>query len=252
MHISMLYLWPVKGLAGQRLDQARLQPHKPLAHDRRWAIERSGPVFDAEKPRHVPKGKFLQLVNTARLARLKTAYDPETSHLRLFENGELVAEGRLETPRGRKAIEDFLTNWLGDLAPAKPRIVGAGEHHFFDVPRPWLSIINLQTLKELEKHAGKPLTPERFRANIYIDDAPAFSEFDWEGKTLAVNGRPALRIMERIGRCIATEVNPETGERDVVIPRMMLDTFGHKDCGIYAEPVADITLHPNDTLTILP
>ncbi len=249
--IESLYLWPVKGFSGERIEEARLQPHKPLAHDRRWAIERSGPVFDAANPRHVPKGKFLQLVNTPQLARLKSRYDPQTTLFQLFEGDPPRAEGRLDTRQGRQAIEDFLHRWLGDLAPARPRVVGAGEHHFFDVPRPWLSIINLASLKELERHTGKPLNPSRFRANVYISGPPAFAELEWEGRTIAIDGVPALRVMERIGRCVATEVDPQTGERDVVIPRMMLQAFGHKDCGVYAEPIAEVCLRPGGTLEIL-
>ena len=248
--IERLYCWPVKGFSGQPLEEMPLRAHAPFAHDRLWAIERSGPVFDPAHPRHIPKGKFLQLVNTPQLARLKSRYDPETTRFTLLEEGREVAAGELRTAEGRRAIEDFLAAWLGDLAPARPRVVGVGDHHFFDVPQPYVSLINLETLEDMAHHAGKPLHPERFRANIYIRDLPAWEELEWEGRTLLVNGRPAFVARERIGRCVATEVNPETGERDVVIPRMLLTEYGHKDCGLYLEPIAEITLRPGDEITV--
>ena len=249
--IEQLYCWPVKGFSGQRLIEMSLRAHAPFVHDRLWAIERSGPVFDPAQPRHIPKGKFLQLVNTPQLARLKSRYDPATTRFTLLEDGREVASGELRTEEGRRTIEDFLARWLGELAPARPRVVGLGDrHHFFDVPQPYVSLINLETLDDMAGHAGKPLHPERFRANIYVRDLPAWAELDWEGRSLLVNGKPAFVAQERIGRCVATEVNPETGERDVVIPRMLLMEYGHKDCGLYLEPIADVTLRPGDEITV--
>jgi len=35
--IASLYLWPVKGLSGQPLEEARIEPGRPLKDDRRWA-----------------------------------------------------------------------------------------------------------------------------------------------------------------------------------------------------------------------
>ncbi len=250
--IDSLYCWPVKGFSGQPLEDMSLRAHRPFEHDRLWAIERAGPLFDPDNPRHIPKGKFFQLVNTPRLARLKSRYDADTTTFTLLEDGQEVASGRLNTAEGRAAIEDFLSHWLGELAPQHPRVVGVDEHHFFDVPQPFVSLINIETLKSLEPHAGVPLAAqkERFRANIYITGLDPWAEMEWEGRTLLLNGEPAFIARERIGRCVATEVNPETGERDTVIPRMLLTTFGHKDCGLYLEPVADITLKPGDVLSV--
>ncbi len=247
--IASLYLWPVKGLSGQRLAQADIRAGHPLAHDRRWALERTHGVFDPVNPRHVPKGKFLQLVNTARLAALQTDYDPQTATLTLLRDGKPLARGQLTTPAGRAIIEQFLAAWLKDDVPAPPRIVGAADHHFFDVPKPWLSLINLETLKDISRLTGRKVQPERFRANIYIEGLPAWAEFDWVGKDICIEGRRALRATERIGRCIATGVDPETGERDMHIPRALLDAYGHKDCGLYLEPVADMTITPGQQIT---
>ena len=250
--IDSLHCWPVKGFSGQRLERMELKAHAPYAHDRLWAIERAGPVFDATNPRHIPKGKFFQLVNTPKLAQLESTYDPESTRLTLLLDGKEVARGALRTEEGRRTIEDFLAQWLGELAPNRPRVVGIGTHHFFDVPKPFVSLINLETLAALGEVVGRPLEKERerFRANIYVRDLPAWAEAEWEGRTLLLNGEPAFIARERIGRCVATEVNPETGARDVVIPRTMLQELGHKDCGLYLEPIANVTLKPGDVLQV--
>ncbi len=250
--VDSLHCWPVKGFSGERLEHMDLRAHQPYAHDRLWAVERAGPLFDPDAPRHIPKGKFFQLVNTPRLAELKSRYDTESTRLTLLHEGREVASGALNTEEGRRTIEDFLADWLGELAPNRPRVVGIGTHHFFDVPKPFVSLINLETLAALGEVVGRPLEKERerFRANIYVRDLPAWAEAEWEGRTVLLNGKPAFIARERIGRCVATEVNPETGARDVVIPRTMLQELGHKDCGLYLEPIAGVTLRPGDTLQV--
>jgi len=136
-------------------------------------------------------------------------------------------------------------SWPGASSPRQP--AGRSSNSFS--PLSWrVSVINLETLKDIERIVGRPVEPERFRANIYIEGLPAWQEFEWVGKEILVNGTPAFRAMERIGRCIATGVNPKTGERDLHIPRTLLDHYDHKDCGLYLEPVADRVLKPGDEL----
>ena len=53
----------------------------------------------------------------------------------------------------------------------------------------------------------------RFRANLYFSGAPAWHELEWVGQELLA-GRARLRVVKRIPRCPATQVNPETAERD--------------------------------------
>ena len=250
--IASLYLWPVKGLSGAPLEEADISAGRPLAHDRQWAIERGARHFDPASPRHIPKGKFLQLVNTARLAALESRYDPDTATLTLLRSGKRLASGQLTTPAGRAIIEQFLAAWLKDDLPGPPRVVGAGDHHFFDVPRPYLSLINIETVRAIERVVGKPVDPLRFRANIYIEGLPAWREFDWLGGKICVAGQPLLRAAERIGRCIATNVDPRSGERDLHIPRTLLDVFDHKDCGLYLLPVASGEIAPGDEIAPCP
>jgi uncharacterized protein YcbX len=78
--------------------------------------------------------------------------------------------------------------------------------------------------------------PLRFRANLYVRGWPAWHEFDLLDRTLAV-GDTRLRIVKRIKRCAAINVDPDTAARDLNIPHTLMRHFGHGDCGIYAEVV---------------
>ena len=46
-----------------------------------------------------------------------------------------------------------------------------------------------------------------------------------------------FKAYARIDRCAATNVNPETAERDLTLPRDLLKAYGHPDCGIYLSVV---------------
>ncbi len=76
----------------------------------------------------------------------------------------------------------------------------------------------------------------RFRANLYVEGWPAWHEFDLLGQTLSI-GDARLKVVKRIVRCAATNVEPRTGIRDMEIPHTLMQAFGHMDCGVYAEVV---------------
>jgi uncharacterized protein YcbX len=77
----------------------------------------------------------------------------------------------------------------------------------------------------------------RFRGNLYVAGWSAWHEFDLVGQTLAVGKNVRLKVVKRIQRCAATDVDPDTGIRDLTIPRTLLENFDHTDCGVYAEVV---------------
>jgi uncharacterized protein YcbX len=57
-------------------------------------------------------------------------------------------------------------------------------------------------------------------------------------------------VLKRIVRCAATEVDPDTGIRDLEIPRTLMKTYGHADCGVYAEVIAGGPIAIGDTVAI--
>ena len=51
-------------------------------------------------------------------------------------------------------------------------------------------------------------------------------------------------------RCAATEVDPDTGIRDLQIPRTLMQTFDHVDCGVYAEVIAAGEIAAGDAIAV--
>lgn len=232
--ITALYRHPVKGLSAEPLAEAPLTSGAHFPGDRLFAIENGPSGFDPANPEHQPKQKFLVLARQAALARLKTRYDDDSHSLAIVADEVEVARGDLRTPEGRAAIEDFFRMFLvNDLAGAPKVLEGPPGFRFMDSRSGFVSIINLATVRALEKETGIAIDPLRFRANIYVDGVPAFAEFAWVGKRITLGGA-ALRGLKRTERCAATTVNPSTAVRDLMIPAVLMRSYGHADCGIYA------------------
>ena len=120
-------------------------------------------------------------------------------------------------------------------------------HSFSDVARKVVSIINLGSVRAIENMVGQPVHPLRFRANLYVEGWPAWHEFELLDRTLAI-GDARLKVVKRITRCAAINVDPDTAERDLAIPQALQRRLGHSDCGIYAEVTAGGTIGVGDPI----
>ena len=232
--VTALYRYPVKGLTPEPLQRVTLEAGTTMPFDRAWAIENGAGRFDAEAPRHLPKINFLMLMRDERLATLETLLDDQTQVLTIKRDGRQVARGNLSQPIGRQLIEQFLGAYMKDALRGAPKIVSAPGHSFSDVAPKCLHIVNLASLRELERAAGKPINPLRFRPNLIVDGVRAWEEFRWLGQTLTA-GSIGLSVFHRTQRCDATNVDPASGERDMAIPSILQRTWGHSDFGVYAK-----------------
>jgi uncharacterized protein YcbX len=247
--VTSLYRFPVKGLSPEPLERVQLTLGQTVPFDRAYAIENGRGRFDPAEPQYLPKTNFLMLMRDERLAMLKTRFDEALETLEIFRAGKRVICGHLGTRHGRQIIEQFLAAHMKGSPRGLPRIVSAPGHSFSDVAAKCLHIVNLASVREIERAAGRPVNPLRFRANVYIDDLPAWDELKWMGKELAIGGA-RLAVFHRTQRCAATNVDPVTGARDTDIPAVLLRTWGHSDLGIYAKVTASGQISRGDRITI--
>jgi uncharacterized protein YcbX len=236
--IRAIYRYPVKGLSPEPMLRARLSAGETVPGDRLYAIENGPSQFDRAAPRYRPKTHYLMLMRNARLAALKTSFEAEHRMLTIVHDGREAARGDLGSPQGRDAIERFLANYCADELRGPPTLLHAPPFSFSDVARKVVSIINLASVAALETVIGSPIDPLRFRGNVYVTGWPAWSELELVGAEVATAGGVRLKIVKRIVRCAATNVDPHTGIRDLAIPETLQRTYGHADCGVYAEVVA--------------
>jgi uncharacterized protein YcbX len=246
--IRAIYRYPVKGLSPQALDRTRLTAGQTIPADRLYAIENGPTGFDPAAPAYLPKQQFLMLMRNERLAALRTEFDEATHTLTVCWQGAEAARGDLRTPQGRKTIEDFFARFCADELRGPPKVLHGEDHSFSDVARKVVSIINLASVTAVEGAVGLPVNPLRFRGNLYVSGWPAWREFDLLGRTVAIGKTAKLKIVKRIQRCAATDVDPDTGIRDLTIPRTLLDNFDHTDCGVYAEVTVAGEIMPGDAI----
>jgi uncharacterized protein len=245
--VQAIYRYPVKGLSPESLLRAELLPGQTLMADRLYAIENGPSGFDPAAPAYFPKQKFLMLMRNERLAALDTHFADASHTLTIRHNGKVAAQGDLHTAEGRAAVESFFAAYSADELRGPPRILQANGHSFSDVAAKVVSIINLASVAQVENAVGAPVDPLRFRGNLYVQGWPAWREFDLLGQTLAI-GNARLKVVKRIVRCAATNVEPRTGIRDMEIPKTLMQAFGHMDCGVYAEVVSGDTIARGDAI----
>ena len=253
--ITAIYRYPVKGLSAEQLDRVVLDVGQCLPQDRRFAIALASTKFDRARPEWLAKTHFIMLMRDEALARLATRFDPRTGVLTIAEAERVLLQAPLTDPDGCREIAGFFDAFLGGDVKGPLHVVEAPGHAFADArPKPnastdkYVSLINLNSIRDFENRIGAAVDPIRFRANVYFDGPPAWREQDWLERELAIGGA-RLRIVAPITRCAATEVNPVTAERDLSIVAELIRHFRHNVMGLYAEVVGAGAIAVGDILS---
>jgi hypothetical protein len=220
---------PIKGHGREDLASVRLLAGECLPWDRHWAV-----AHDAARLTEGwnPCVNFARGAKAPALMAISSKLDEATGVVTLFhpERGEISF-----APDQEQDLPRFL-DWVGPLNPpdrAQPaRIVSAGRG-MTDSDFPSVSIGSLASLADLSARMGQDLSPHRFRANLWLDGAAPWAEFDRIGQTMRI-GAAVLQIKERITRCKATTVDPVTGRPDADTLGALEQAFGHQDFGVYA------------------
>ena len=250
MHVESIARYPVKGLGAEPLDQADLAPGQAIAWDRAFALAQGDSGFDPLHPTWLPKQNFLCLMRNASAARLQSRFDPDTGMLAIAApDGEVVLADALD-PAGRTQVAAFLARFLGAEARGEPTFHHVEGHVFGDQRRPVVSLLGLASLAAYEAELGAPRDVRRFRANILLAGGAPWEEFEWVGRELAL-GTARLRVTKRTVRCPATQVNPDTAERDADPVVELRAAYGHADLGVHAEVLAAGRVAPGDVVRVL-
>jgi uncharacterized protein len=240
-HVKSLWRFPVKGFSGEKLSEAALEAGAYFPNDRLYAIENGESGFDGSD--HLPKTAYLCLMKQAELALFKTKYSK--GNLSLSYKDEHLTASLDHAP---EKITAFINERVTGLNPL--RILKSPDTmRFTDSRRGYVSLINMETVRALEKETGKQIDPLRFRANIIVEGLEPFAENNMKDWRIQI-GSVLFRVLKRTERCGATTVNPETGARDIMIPAILNRTYGHFDCGVYLETLTDGTISQGETLRL--
>ncbi|HEX8558865.1 MAG TPA: MOSC domain-containing protein [Pyrinomonadaceae bacterium] len=257
--VESLWRYPVKSMAGEEVTEAFVG-FAGVYGDRCYAFRDS----DARKG-------FPYL--NANVQQSMLLYRPRFRHPERAAAPPNLAEAQAigpgVTPAGPEPGDmdlDILTP-LGEVVPADdPRLVEMlreglrGEHRLTLVRseraltdcRP-VSLIGLQTIRQVEGEVGRPLDKRRFRANVYLDLAAGggFGEDDWVGRRLRIGPRAVVSVLERDPRCKMISLDPDTGGHDPEVLRGVARE--HAACaGVYCAILVEGMVSKGDPVEVVP
>ena len=242
MTLHQIVRYPVKGLPAISLDEVSLSAGEQLPGDRRFAFWRGEDPPEGGRSPHQRRFNFRQVADDNALAALRATSNSPAQMTITAPDGDKV-DVDLETDAGRATLSKWVGQYLG-LGPL-PFLESVGGQGFTDIGDKTLSLINLNSVRDLSDKAGQAIEPARMRGNLYVE-MPAWSELGMVGQDIQI-GDVVFEVDSRVKRCVATEVNYTTGERDHPTPQTLMKNFGHADCGIYLRVKKGGTLKVGDS-----
>lgn len=207
--VAEIWRYPVKSMAGERLDSCLITEHG-LEGDRRWALidwspNRAGKWFN------IKQHSALMTYRSRLVDGAVEVVAPDGSSIPL--DGALVRRFEAESSR-----------------PLELRELAGG--NFDDSP---VLIVNLASVEAFALEASMPVDHRRFRANLYLDGFAPYEELSWLGHRLRL-GDAELEVSSRCERCKVITMDPDTTEATPELLRLLVERQDER-FGMYCQVV---------------
>lgn len=246
MSATLAQIWrhPVKAIGREALETVTLTKGQWMPHDRFWAVAHDRARIDGDG--WAKKANFLRGVTDPTLMAVTSTLNETTGTLTMRHPDAGSVSFSPDCEPG-SFIEWIARLWDSRL-PRPTGLYRADAAHLTDVPDPWISVGFLASNRALSQRMGQDLSPDRWRANLWLEGTVPWEEKEWVGKTIRI-GEVALKIACEITRCQATMANPLTGRRDANTLGA-LSELGHQEFGLYAEVVQGGAIRTGDTASV--
>ncbi|MCU0962834.1 MAG: MOSC domain-containing protein [Pirellulaceae bacterium] len=220
MHLSGLYIYPIKGTAAIALQQAEVR-RRGLAGDRRWAVVG-------------PDGQFLSQRTHRRLAAVSASLGADGS-LRLqapdlpdLEVSVPAGDSRMQVTVWNDTFEaacadPAASRWFAEHLGSDCRLVfmDAASHraitHRRGQPGDVVSFADAMplllttdaSLEDLNRRLTHAVPMSRFRPNVTIGGSAPWEEDRWQSVRI---GAVEFEITHPCARCVVTTIDQQTGE----------------------------------------
>jgi uncharacterized protein YcbX len=240
--ISAIFRYPVKSMAGELLDVAKLG-WNGIEGDRRFAFRRlndkSGfPWLTASKLPQLLLYKPFRLDSNAN-----------------SKNGEELPT-HVRTPDGKEyeLQSDELRDEVSSRYGSEVELMNLKSGIFDEA---CISVISLSTVHSVARESGRGVDLcdlRRFRPNIVIEteSAEPFVENTWVGRTLMFgerNGGPTVGITMKDERCVMVNFDPDTAERDSEVMKTVV-RMNENYAGVYGTVVRAGELRVGQVVTL--
>lgn len=115
-----------------------------------------------------------------------------------------------------------------------------------------VSLISLQTVRQVEAELGIPIDKRRFRSNVYLNLASSdgFAEDEFVGRRLRIGSSAVIMVLERDPRCKMISLDPDTGEHNPEILRKLAHAHA-AFAGLYCAVLVEGILTESDPIELL-
>jgi len=114
-----------------------------------------------------------------------------------------------------------------------------------------VSLISLQTIRQVESELRLPLDIRRFRANIYFNsESGGFAEDSFVGRRLRIGSKATVMVLERDPRCKMISLDPETSEHNPEILRKVAQAHANF-AGVYCAVLVEGLLKKGDVIELV-
>lgn len=232
VRLTHIFRHPIKAYGRETLASVRLSAGQGLPFDREWAVAHEAASLI---PGWNPCMNFTRGAKAPALMAVTACLDEANRQVTLSHPDA----GGITIAPDSPADQSRLLAWADRLIPpgrARPAAVVSGGVAMTDSDYPSVSILSLASLAELGAHMGMDLSVHRWRGNLWLDGAAPWAEWGWIGQRFRL-GDAVLEVVERITRCVATSVNPETGvvQGDTLLA--LESGYGHQDFGVFARVI---------------
>lgn len=223
MHLSEIWIYPVKSLGGIRLKEAKVEG-KGLQYDRRWLIVDENNVFITQRVFH--QMALIDVALEDEGLKIFERKNPENSITVPYEpiSAKPLSVKIWDDHADALTVMDEADAWLSQqigqavklvMMPesterkADPNYAKNGENVSFADGFPFL-VISQASLDDLNTRLENPISMVRFRPNFVVAETLPFEEDQW--KRLRI-GAMDFEIVKPCARCVLTTVDPATGEK---------------------------------------
>jgi uncharacterized protein len=247
--VAHLWRHPIKGHGVEAVASTVLEAGATMPWDRVWAVAHEAARVAPGQGEWAPCVNFSRGAKSPSLMAIRAETDEARGRVRLTHPEAGAIEVDPDDPDDQRQLVEWVTP-LAAADRARPAFVVRAGRGMTDSPFASVAVLGLASLAALSERVGRPLAMERFRGNVWVDGLEAWEEFGWIGREIAM-GKARLRVVERITRCMATTVDPETGRPDVDTLGALEAGWGHTDFGVYAEVVAGGPVATGDAVAVL-
>jgi len=250
--IKKLYFSPVKSLSFNRATHLFVRKNIGILNDRVYAftriVDENTSIILQNDPKKRELKYFLNLKNSPFLNKYN--FELNDKELDVFLNNNLINKIIIEDKNSKKKFCEMFIK-MESRINKMPYLIYNKDLPFFDtMPQSSISLINLNSIKDLELKSSYKISYKRFRGNVYIENLKPWKEFEWLNKVILIN-KCLFKVTSKIQRCSATNLVPNSDKKDINVPMNLKRIYNHMNMGVYLTPLNNGSINEGDKLKII-